>query len=367
MLPPVPVTVVAPPPTSGAGLARAWAAGQVLLARVIETGPDGAALLQIRGEQVQARSQMPLSPGQQLRLQVQDGGPPALLRVLADGEPGPQAPAARALRAALPWQRPVGESLATLAQLLARPATDDSPPVPQPARAMLSDLLASLPRPQDAGDAARLEAMVRSSGLFHEAEQARAGTSVHGAAAGADLKARLTAVAQAMEQGAGEEAGDGTVREAREALRGALARIETHQALSARASGEHVALWRMDLPLGDEGGPHEVALRIRRDGGGTGDGDGPACWTVELTAQPPGGASVHARVTLSRGVVHTLLTTEDEEAFRRLAGAAPELERRLQAAALEVGGVRCRHAPLPGDPDTGAAGEVPGSLLRTRA
>jgi len=280
-----------------------------------------------------------------------------------DAVRNPEALAARVLRGALPEQRPLAQSLAALHRLSTMPATTRSSDLPDVVRSMLSDLMASLPRPQDVADPARLAAMVRSSGLFHEAEQARAdarGSKVRSGLgepvpAAADLKARIAAVADALQQGAGERAGDGTAREAEAALRGALARIETNQALSARASSEQAALWRVDLPVADEQAPHGVELRIRRDGAKGGDGAGEQpCWVVELMVEPPGQVPVHARVTLAGGAVYTLFTTEDEALFEQLDARSGELARRLGEASLEVGGVRCRCAPLPEDDVSGA-------------
>jgi hypothetical protein len=341
-----------------------WRVGQIVSARVLATGAGGGAVLQVGSEQVQARSRLRLEPGQILCLRVESSGPPLRLRVHDhDADRDLDAVASQVLRDALPAQRPLAESLGALHRLSTLPATGQDGDLPDPVRSMLCDLMASLPRPQDAADPARLAAMVRSSGLFHEAEQARSDAEgpqrPDGQAApvpaAADLKARIAAVADALQQGAGECAAEGAAREARAALHGALGRIEANQALSARASSEQAALWRVDLPLADVHAPHRVELRIRRDGAH--DADEPPRWVAEMVVAPPGPAGqgpVHARLTLRGGTVHTVFTTEDPVLCRRLEARSDELARRMAQALLQVGSVDCRRAPLPEDDVSGA-------------
>lgn len=359
--------------TAGGGAVRAWAVGQVLAAQVLEAGAAGTAVLAVGTQRIHAHSQVPLHRGQTLTLQVAESDPHTVLRVLAGTTPeSDSALAARVLRAALPASRPLGQALATLQHLttVPRPAAGGAPEV----RALMSDLVASLPTATDASDPARLAAMVRSSGLFREALQARArnggGAGAPGAAPaaghaapGADLKARLGAVAEAVARAAGRDGGDGALlRQADAAVTGAVARIEANQAASVRASGGDTLLWQVDLPLSGERGPSDLRLRIAREPRG-GGADLAESWTAELVMEPPGLEPVHARVSLSGGRVYTLFTSAGGETLARLQAQAPLLETLLEAVDLHCGGVRCRRGPLPSD-DAAATG---GGLVSERA
>jgi hypothetical protein len=335
----------------------AWSVGQLLAARVLEAGQGGTVLLQVGVDTVQARSRQALVPGRVLSLRVESLGPPVLLRLLDDAVAASGSPPVREARGESQDRRSLVESLADLERLSTAPPAGSDGDVPEAVRAMLCDLMASLPRAQDAGDPQRLRAMVRSSGLFHDANQDRVGGEGAAASscpeepvpAAADLKARLAAVADALQQGAGESVGEGAAREAQAALHAALASIQANQALSARASARGQSRWPMELPLTDGGAPHGVALCIGRESpSGLRDGDVPA-WVAELRVEPPGQAPLHARVSLDRGAVRAFLTTEDPQLSRRLDARRGELEGSLQAAGLGVAGVDCRRAPLPAD------------------
>ncbi len=365
-------TAGAPGPDAGPGprlvpvSALRAAPGEVVSARVLGADGAGRLLLDVAGERISARAVdfargTAPAPGQALALRVDAGG--GALRPVADASAaagaGGVGAAIALLRAALPRQQPLAEAMAALARAAQDPrlrAGRDGAAV----RTAVDGLLASLPRAADAANPARLAAMVRDSGLFHEAREAAPGTAGSaaarsggaGEAGGPDLKARLLAVARALGPAGGGAAGSG-LESVGDAVRGALARIETLQVATAQG-GPDGPVWHLELPLAHERGVDPLRLRIARERRGDGEGDGrrgggaaDTVWSAELLLEPAGGAALHARVSLTPAGVVAVLTTEDAGLHRALEEHSASLAALLEGARLEVASVRCRCAPLP--------------------
>ena len=106
-----------------AGALRAWSQGLTLEASVLRVA-NGQALLQINGQQVLARTRMPLIVGQTLRLQVDKAGTQPQLRVL-EGSAG--AAGASAHAAVASHANGNGQARGALLQIL-NPSVAHAPP-----------------------------------------------------------------------------------------------------------------------------------------------------------------------------------------------------------------------------------------------
>lgn len=98
-----------------------WQAGQILDARVLEAQADGTLLLQLEGQNkpVQARSPLPLTAGQQVKLLVAVEADRIVLRLL--DTPAEETALQQAWRSALPRQQPLVTVLQHIARLVQLP------------------------------------------------------------------------------------------------------------------------------------------------------------------------------------------------------------------------------------------------------
>ena len=134
-------------------------------------------------------------------------------------------------------------------------------------------------------------------------------------------------------------------------MRGAVSNIEANQVASVRGSEQNVAhnnaqsaTWRVDLPFSDAHGHQVLQFRVDREPRGGPDADAQPSWIAQLHIQPPGGASLHARIALSGGVVYTTFTTDDDVLSRQLEQGEPQLRQLLDVVHLALGGMRCEHS-----------------------
>lgn len=112
-LPPVSLTLNTAKP-----LVQAWSVGQLLEATVATPVDQGRLTVVIGGTRLEASTDSPLRPGQNLLVRVERQAEPVVLRVL-ERRPSPLEVQASALRAALPRQAPLPPLFANL-DLLAK-------------------------------------------------------------------------------------------------------------------------------------------------------------------------------------------------------------------------------------------------------
>ena len=359
------------PPTGGAGVQPAPAAGASPADRVPTAGGAGGA--------------------------SQSSGPPGA---------GPAAsPLQAALAAVAAEALPIQDSLAPLLADLA--AVIDSPALPTAARATAQQILASQAPLDGTLTGPALRVAVQSTGLFLEAAIAAALQAPGQTAApnlNTDLKAlllRLTAdldpavQAQVAALQAETEAlrtssvarragvrpippakGAPTTAEApahanpalisdpdqapRLILRqaqAALARLQLSQAASTQAEPLKAG-WRFDLPVANLAGPGLAQFEISRDGGGAAGGvHDPAhpTWRARFSLDVEPGGPVHAEVSLSNGRTRVTLWAERDSAVRDLEAGRAELTAALAGPQGTDAAVRV----LPGAPPPPAPTDSP--------
>ena len=160
------------PLTTARPMVDAWTVGQLLQATVVAPVQPHRVTLLIGGSRMEAETNSPLRPGQQLTLRVEQRGETPLLRVLPQQSETREVQA-RGLRAALPRQTPLPPLLANLVLLARAPAqvgNDSAPAWAKLARA----LVRALPEPRTVTTPDGLRRAMNDSGTFFESRAARA-------------------------------------------------------------------------------------------------------------------------------------------------------------------------------------------------
>ncbi len=293
-----------------------WPEGQLLDARIEAIDENGLALVRIGG--VQYRTRLPALPliGQSVRLEVLDARHEPVRMRLAQPAPPAGSPLAALLRASLPRQQPLNE---TLEQLLAQQYPDSTPD--PAARAALARLPDQLPRLDRLLEPAGLKAAVLAAGGQFETRLLRGETPRR------DLKYQLLRLL-ATDEGANTS---------KPLLESALATIETRQAewLQARVAGENPLL-RIDLPLlGNDGQIDLLRLDIDRE---TNQDEPPeeAAWALRLHLDLEATGPIDVTLRLRGEHLAVDLCCERARTRDQAAGLAPRLEAALRQAGFAL-------------------------------
>jgi hypothetical protein len=352
-------------------LTRAWAVGQVLHATVVEqTGPDGF-LLRAGATRFEARSPLPLQPGQQLQLQVASGGEQTVLRVLPPGAAHEPA-LTQALRAAVPRQADLAPVLRYLQQALTQAGT----PASQPGlRQLIAQVLASAPHPESLTRPEQLQRAIVDSGVLLEAKLAQQ-PPVDDQRVAADLKANLLRLAEQVKTAnvpatpAAQRAEPApplpttATPELARQVEGALARIQVNQIASLPTEPGTPAPLIVDLALRTDRGFESVRLRVEREPPGPRAQPGEQPWAMWVELNPPGLGPVRARVaTLDRNVTATFWA-EHEDAAALLRAHFALLADGLRSVGLECASLACHQGDGPTHASTAPG---PAGLLDERA
>lgn len=169
-----------------------WQFGQLLNAVVLKapTSSQQQATLNVQGQVVQTKTDVPLKPGQLLNLQlvVQNNQP--ALKLLSIIEP--KSPLQTALRNALPKQDSLAPLLANL-HYASKPQAH-SARLPRPVQQVIEQFMQQLPRSDRITQPKVIERAVKDSGLFFEnklQQQQRQPTTQGSSSIKTDLKAQL--------------------------------------------------------------------------------------------------------------------------------------------------------------------------------
>lgn len=310
--------------------------GQVLHALVVGSPTANTVLLRVGELELIARTELALSRGQALVLEVIRGGDTPELRLAR--APSEQGLVAQALRTSLPRLQPVGETIERLAA--AWRALQQAGALPAATAKEIDRLVQGLRGA--APDHAALRQAAADSGLFLEAQLAR------GQPNPADLKGlllRLVARLPPKPVWVGREAAPqegrpqrpledplaslATLREEAEAL---LAGLRGRQLASLPQEGQPVT-WHFELPLrGPSGRETTLWLRAEREGDGR---VGESRWSVVLKLELEPLGVVHAKLSLHAGGVDASLWAERPDTAALLASRLPELEAGMRRAGLE--------------------------------
>lgn len=350
----------------------AWRVGQVLNATVIETAARGAITLRINNTLIQAQSQLPVSPGQQLSLQVANAGKQTVLKVI---EPATLTdPLTQALRVALPRQAALPPLLANLAWLAAPSEKAQlSPAVTQLASQLFNNLAsaASATTAQGLKDALYNSGPFLENKLAHAADQqglkndVKAGLlrlleGLHAESVrGQNSSSQSSATQQPPLPGSPLQAQptvpaslaalshSGAAAELTRQTEGALARLQLNQLTSLPTTEHPAPLWTLELPLRHNGRADLLHMRIEQDQTAKRSNTQNASWTVSLGLDLDGLGPLHARITLAGERVSTTLWAERGETVALLDKHIDELYHGLARAGLKTDTIRCQQGEPP--------------------
>jgi hypothetical protein len=310
---------------------------------------------------------------------------PALVTTTPAVEPTPAGPAAALAQM-------VGEAATTqdgLAPLLADlAATLGSANLPENARTLVTQILASQTPLAPGATAEDMRTAANNSGLFLEAALAAEAAQPDGnapAAVGSDLKAqllRLIATLAPVAQGPGRAPGTMTAppvaggalagqlpalaslaagadpRAAAAVLsheaQAALARVQLSQAASATQGGD-TTRWMFEAPVQTPGGPGVAQFEISRDGrGGGGAAAAAPTWRARFSLDVAPSGPVHAELALSQGKLRVTLSAESDAARQAMQAEGAALVRELSTGEGADVAVRfVTGAPLAAPPEAG--------------
>jgi flagellar hook-length control protein FliK len=181
--------------------------GRQFTATVVERQGANQYLLEIyqpgvKGEtMLRALSVTALEPGQSLRLEVVDNGPPPQLRVMPPPLDDTQEVIGQALRQFLPKQEDLHSVMERLTRFMASHANaDNEAHLPQSLRDALRNVLSAMPDKGALSTAEGLKQAIQNSGLFLEARLAQMTESSQNPAQSLaqDMKARLLKLADGL-------------------------------------------------------------------------------------------------------------------------------------------------------------------------
>jgi len=351
--------------------------GQVLSATVIETAAQGAITLRINNTLIQAQSQLPVSPGQQLSLQVANAGKQTILKVI---EPtAPADPLTQALRVALPRQTALPPLLANLAWLAASSEKAQAAPLSPAVTQLTSQLFNNLASAASVATAQGFKDALYNSGLFLENKLAHPASGqeqqglpndfkagllrllegLHAEGARSQNSSNLPTTAQpplrdsplqaqpAVSASIPAQSSSGAAAELTHQTEGALARLQLNQ-LTSLPTAEHPApLWTLELPLRHNGRADLLHMRIEQDQTTKQSGAQNTSWTVSLGLDLDGLGPMHARITLAGERVSTTLWAERGETVALLDKHLDELYHGLTRAGLKTDTIRCQQGEPP--------------------
>ena len=325
-----------PPLPGGAAGQRGLVPGQVLHALVVGGPTANTVLLRVGELELVARTELALTRGQALVLEVTKGGDTPELRLAR--EPSEHDLIIQALRTSLPRLQPFGEAIERLAAVWRSLRENGALPVATAKEVdrLFQGLRGAAPDPEALRQAAS------DSGLFLEARLAQ------GLPGPADLKglllqlvARLppkphaTGREPATPGGAPQRQSDDAfallamLRDEAEAL---LAGLRGRQLASLPQEGQPMA-WHFELPLRDPSG-RETTLWLRTEREGDGHAAEPR-WSVTLKLELEPLGAVHAHLSMHGGRVAASLWAERPDTAALLESRLPELEAGMQRAGLD--------------------------------
>lgn len=361
----------------------AWRTGQVLNAIVVATEPqNNDVTLRIDDALIQARSRLPLAPGQQLSLQVTVTGNQAILKITDDTTETID-PLTQALRENLPRQAAFSPLLANLAWL-ASPAGKNT--FSQNIAQLAAQVFNSLPRPDNIATADGLKSALYNSGAFLESKLAAPATAQDKPPLSLDFKAgllRLVDMLQTESGGRSQYGSNGTqstasvppplrgaplqaqaamlpslaeqtsaagraTAELTHQAEGTLARLQLNQLAALPTAGQPAPLWTLELPVRHDDRTEILHLRIEQDPSSHTSSDTPKnAWTISLAVDMDKLGPLHARITLVDQQVSATLWAERDSTVTLLDQHINELRRDLDHAGLKTGAIRCRQGEAP--------------------
>jgi len=383
-----PLTLTLPVPATPA--AR-WQAGQIIKAEIIkamvsELAQPRQTVLNIAGQLIALKVQLPVQAGQSVKLEILQPGAPAALRVLNVNTAAPSESIGQAMRTALPQQIPLPNVFANLAAV-AQASPKLTPALPPEIVELARQVMNQLPTPATAATPEGLRRAMENSGVFFENAlvQSAQGTAPLPPLT-ADLKGGLLSLLTtlfALIKGQAPETtttpqqpttqytappplpnappqpqarahptltpqltGQQALLELLRHVEGGVARIQLSQLASAQPEEDGRRAWLLELPLRNGDNVDVLQLRVERDKDG-GDKQHPAPWTVNLAFDLENLGPVNARVTLAGGAVSVVFWAQNDATTALFRQHLHGLHTRLRDAGLTVGNLIAQRGTPP--------------------
>ena len=345
-IPPPTLLIPQLPTIHRAPLLNALKLGQVVQARVLSENLEGLIKLSIGDNKLTAQTQMQVTTGQNLTLEVIRTGPMPQLKLLTQSDP--QQLQAEALKRFLPKQRPLTELFERLPSIQSMPnQSSNHGQIKQTIQALLARLL-TVEHPQFRHS---LKTALLDSGLFTERHL------VNQEPRSNDLKINLlrlvdqlktllpqpelppeTRQSHGREQDPGAPQTQPAIRHLTDLLKqldGAIARIQTNQLASLPQDDPTRQVWQLELPLVHQERVDVHQLTIKREGGGPG-AEHNTVWslTLQMNLQPLGPMRVQLR--LQGKALATLIWAERQGTKQLLEQHLSALQQAFEQADLEV-------------------------------
>jgi flagellar hook-length control protein FliK len=340
-------------PSATTALARSWAVGQILDARVVaHDAAAQTATLRIGSVTVEARSELPLPVGETIRLQVVASGQTVVLRpaILPDEQ---TTVLQQAWRQSLPRQTEIAPLVNQLLQL-SQAATSPSPSLPAPLAALVKQIANVVPQVNTLVTPEGVKRALADSGITLEAKLARPDASP-----ASDFKAALLQLRSRLVEAPlpGVPAAELLAK-----TDGALARIQLHQLASIPTETVPVPLFA-EIPLRDGDRADVLRLAIEPQAQGQERPDAPRAWTVWLSLSPGDLGPVHCRITVQGESAAVSFWAERADTARLFQERLGELEAGLADDGFTAGRLHAQAGIPPNLP----APHPPRGILNERA
>ena len=369
------------PESSSPPAIRNWALGQLLDATVIARDTDNAIHLRLSGTTVRASTTLPLQPGQNLQLKVNQLSPIVTLSVVNPAPPAEKDLIRGAINRILPMQRPFGPLLNQLGLI---PKLSGSEPkhngvisgLPAAVTQAAHNVLQTIPTLYELRDPNRFPELLRRVGVFSEVGAKDALAKNQPPFAANDLKWQLLRLRGTIQKSLQLPAPNASapnlgtrsapaiakphlstttptvpmaatydsevpplidapsLRKLSHLVDGVIAKIETNQlkAVSALLHGDSQLV--LDLPVAFEDGPRVIQLKIAQEDNNHAD-DQTAKTTVVLQVPINDTETLQAVVSVVSGTLSVRLWSSDTQIREAIVRMRESLVDRLRGSGLE--------------------------------
>lgn len=254
------------------------------------------------------------------------------------------------LRHALPHQASPTQLLSHILQNL--PALQHDAHLSTDLKALLQNLVQSLPSAPALHHPQTLAQALQNSGLFLEAHLAQSLQNVMPSLQH-DFKANLLKLKTALQQPLSPDNIEQLTTDELIALKtlqndtlGALNGLLLNQLASLPKEDAPKQVWSIEIPYVTPHGTDSFKLEITRDKGHATEAAQTPCWSVTLILTPPELATVSCKMTFESGVLNTYFRSDDPQTLTLIEQQTEQLRTQLTAVGLSCGYIDSQPIPL---------------------
>jgi hypothetical protein len=210
-------------------------------------------------------------------------------------------------------------------------------PLPDALRQVLNLLVLQIPQSAHLTDAERLRQIMLDSGLWLEARLAQK----QPVNPNTDMKANLLKLAQQLDQP--DLVAAGMAENLRQELldlqaqvKGGLSSLSLHQ-LQSLPQSEHHQVWHLSIPFQQAEEIGQLAIQIEREQQSDQAANPEDAWSVTLTLQPPGLATISCKITYAQQKINLYFKSDLASTAKIISHHCDSLKTALISAGLTVG------------------------------